>query len=102
MTENRQLMAKNPRLCTKAYTAFGFSLFLTDFMPFFEEEGHLTSNLFAYVPIPTEIRKDTKDCNLSHQVSPVCAQKQASGMFIAYALYTALTNSCYLRHLDSF
>lgn len=78
MTENRQLMAKNPRLCTKAYTAFGFSLFLTDFMPFFEEEGHLTSNLFACVPVPTKIRKDTKDCKLSHQVLPVCAQKRGT------------------------
>ena len=45
-------------------------------------------------PIPTKIRKDTKDCLLSYYVSPVCAQKQAPGMFITCALYTA--NGIYL------
>lgn len=64
---------------------------------------HLTSNLFAYVLNSDYGVYQHKSFHVDkNQVSLVCAQKQAPGLFIAYALYTALSNSCYLRRLSSF
>lgn len=51
-------------ICTRRLTIFCYLRRLPSFYK--RKDGHLTSNLFAYVPIPTKIRKDTKDCNLSH------------------------------------